>query len=405
LLDEAAAATLPGERGDRESFLVLDDAYGNIYDPSNYSAVTADLRYTGDHTSVYVYESTPAANLSQIDINSIGDRFDQSDHATDVAAFGGETDIDGNGRVMVLLSPVVNALTTWNNGSYIGGFFNPVDLDVWSSGNGISNHGEIFYAIVPDPTGEFSPVQHPVAETVAGIKSILVHEFQHMINMGQRHIVQGGPSTPQEWIWLNEGLSHLAENLAGYDAQNTARVKLYLHGDIDGGPSLTSLTQGPASLAERGASYLFCRYLLDRWPGVTLGLVGGPAAGPANVAEATGLAFEQIFKDWAAAIYLDDRDLDGEGGPDDLGPAYRFDSHNIRTDFPPTGGGILEPLVIPILSFSDPAFSGSVVPTGMDYLQFVVADGQSPPDGGVAHLRFTGEVSAEMGVMILRVSQ
>jgi hypothetical protein len=238
---------------------------------------------------------------------------------------------------------------------------------------------------------------------VAAIKPILIHEFQHMVNLGQRHIIQGDANTPEEWLWLNEGLSHLAENIGGYIVQNRARVKLYLHGEVDSGPSVTSLTQGPATLAERGAAYLFCRYLLDRWPEVTRNLVGGPAAGPDNVAQATGTAFSQIFKDWAAAIYLDDRDLDGDEVPELLGPAYRFTSHNIRIDFPPPGP-LSEPLTIPNLSFSDPVFSGGVVPTGMDYLRLHVQNGQLPP-GSVAALSIEGSAAAQMGVLAIRISR
>jgi len=397
----ALPATRGGGISARETFLCLNDPYASVSDPGAYTSVTANLRYTGQHTLIYVDVDTPEANLPQARIDEIGARFDDVDHDTDVMHFGAETDIDSNGKVMVLLSPVVNALSSTSDGSwYIGGFFNPADLDVWWSTPGISNHGEIFYAIVPDPTGQWSPIHHPVLATVAAIKSILAHEFQHMINMGQRHLIQGNLNTPQEELWLNEGLSHLAEGFCGYDDQNTARVKLYLHGD---GPSLTSLVQGPANLAERGASYLFCRYLEDRWNGTSLDLIGGPEAGPANVAQAiagAGLDFDQVFKDWAAAIYLDDRDLDGDGTPEDLGPAYRFTSHNLRTDFPPQGGS--ESLSIPTLHFHDPIMNGSLAPTGLDYLHIDVANGQSPPPGGTATLSFSGSDFAEMGVLVIR---
>ena len=39
-----------------------------------------------------------------------------------------------------------------------------------------------------------------------------VHEFQHMISFGQHVLARGGAS---ESLWLNEGLSHIAEELAG----------------------------------------------------------------------------------------------------------------------------------------------------------------------------------------------
>lgn len=387
--------------GDRENFVCLNTAFGSTTNPASYSTVSATLRYTGTHTLIYVDDDTPAGNLPQPNLNTLGNRFDQLDYATDVAAFGQPSDQDANGKVIILLSPVVNAMTTWNDGSYIGGFFNAIDLDIWTNIPGTSNHGEFFYAIVPDPDGAFSPVQHEIADTILSLQSIFAHEFQHMINTGQRYILQGSASSPDEQLWLNEGLSHLAENLCGYDAQNTARVKLYLHGGVHGE---ASLTQGPATLAERGAAYLFCRYLADRWPGSTFtrSLIGGPAAGPANVAQATGESFTQLFKDWVAALYLDDRDLDGDGTADDLGEAYRFTSHNIRTDFPYPGGPA-EPLSIPTLAADDPGWSSSLVPTGMEYLHVGVAAGQQPPPGGMLALELNG--TSDMGVLLIRVAR
>ncbi len=388
--------------GDQEPFFCLKTASGWTTDPASYAAITATLRYIGAHTLIYVDNATPAANLPAANLNALGNRFDQTDYGIDVAAFGQPSDEDENGKVIILLSPVVNAMTTWNDGSYIGGFFNSIDLDIWYNINGTSNHGEFFYAIVPDPSGQFSPVAHPIADTISSLQSIFAHEFQHMINTGQRYIIQGDLNSPGEELWLNEGLSHLGENLCGYDAQNTARVKLYLQGGVH---AATSLIQGPATLAERGAAYLFCRYLADRWPGVafTRSLIGGPAAGPANVAQATGASFNQLFKDWTAAIYLDDRDLDGDGQPDDLGAAYRFTSHNIRTDFPYPGGPA-EALSVPTLYAHAPSWSDALAPSAMDFLHVAVGPGQQPPAGGILALRVTGSASGGMGVLSIRVA-
>lgn len=41
-------------------------------------------------------------------------------------------------------------------------------------------------------------------------RSLLVHEFQHLINFHQHILVRGGTS---EATWLDEGLSHVAEDL------------------------------------------------------------------------------------------------------------------------------------------------------------------------------------------------
>lgn len=397
---ERAARSAEPALGDRQSFVCLNTAFGSTTNPASYSQVNATLRYTGTHTLIYVDDTAPNFAQWQSNLTALGNRFDQVDYGIDVGAFGSPSDVDANTKVVILLSPVVNNLTTSNDGSYIGGFFNAIDLDIWYNIAGTSNHGEFFYAIVPDPNDLYGGPPHSIEDTMSSLQSIFAHEFQHMINTGQRYIIQGDLNSPNEQLWLNEGLSHLAENLCGYETQNIARVKLYLHGQAHTG---TSLVQGPATLAERGAAYLFCRYLADRWPGnaFTRSLIGGPAAGPANVAQATWESFAQLFKDWVAALYLDDRDLDGDGHADDLGAAYRFTSHNIRTDFP-YAGGTVEPLSIPTLYAGNPAWSSSLVPTGMEYLHVGVAAGQQPPPGGLLQLELSG--TSDMGVLVVRVA-
>jgi len=389
----------PRERGaDRATFYVLSDIYGTTYE-----TVTASNRYEGAHTIIYVDDATPGANVPQAKIDELGNRFDQQDYVTDVGAFGAPSDIDANGKVLVLLTPVVNSLSDHPDvpaGAYIGGFFYSPDLDIFYGA--ASNHAEIFYGLVPDPTGEFSQVTHTVDGAFAALAPILAHEFQHMINAGQRHIIQGTPYTPEEELWLNEGLSHLAENLCGYDDQNEGRVKLFLHSRAT---RYTTLTLGGNALAERGAAYLFCRYLLDRFGAATAGdLIGGPESGAANVTQAVGEPFAQLFKDWAAAIYLDDRDLDGDGSADDLGPAYRFTSHNLRLDYP-YGAEPGEALAVLPVYFHDPAHGDVVHPTAVDYLRFEVESGHAAPPGGTVTLRFTGDTDADLGVLVVRVAR
>jgi hypothetical protein len=401
---------------DRESFLCLSNPVGNVYDAGSYTTVTATLKYTGNNVMLYVDDNTPVDNLPQDKINELGDRFDDHDHGIDVAAFGQETDIDGNDRVMVLLSPIVNAMSDHPSvpaGAYIGGFFNSADLNAFGEVPGTSNAGEIFYSLIPDPYAEFSQVTHPVESTVQEIKAVLAHEFQHMINHGRRHCSAADGGNGYSWeqgerLWLNEGLSHLAEDLCGYHDSNRGRVGLFLHGEATRLASLEYVEEGDGynesgnALSERGAAYLFCRYIEDRWPLVARDLIGGPASGADNVALATGQDFDQLFKDWAAAIYLDDRDLDGDGSPEDLGPIYRFTSHNIRVDFPPQGP-LDEPLSIETVYFDNPVYGKSLFASTVHYLHLAVHATEDPPPGGTITLDFSGPAAGEMGILLLRV--
>ena len=91
----------------------------------------------------------PAATR-QADLDNVGALFDDYLYPIDTTAFGRESDIDGNGVVIVLLTPRINALTRrlQPTGSVILGYFFGLDL-LPDEPN--SNDGEIFYGLVPDP--------------------------------------------------------------------------------------------------------------------------------------------------------------------------------------------------------------------------------------------------------------
>src|SRR5256714_1759776 len=121
---------------------------------------------------------------------------------------------DGNGVVIALMTPVVNALVTkaaCNTSGYIAGFFLPDDLDQ-SAPLSRSNHGEIFYSIVADPAGTLS-CAHTSAGVKTGTPGTFVHELQHMINFAQHVLINGGPRRQEGG--LDEGRSHDAVDRAG----------------------------------------------------------------------------------------------------------------------------------------------------------------------------------------------
>src|SRR3989454_7549090 len=134
------------------------------------------------------------------------------------------------------------------------------------------NNGEIFYSIVPDP----APTLKSCAHTVAGVKSLVpvtfIHEFQHMISYNH-HVLQGGKEA--EILWLNEALSHYAEELGGrsFLPGDTATYCTFVFGDVYNSaqyfqaPQTHFLvdTSGIGALANRGAYWLFLRYLIDQY--------------------------------------------------------------------------------------------------------------------------------------------
>jgi hypothetical protein len=293
---------------------------------SNYREVRGRLAYIGEHVLVYVdATSSTGVGFTDAQISSMGPLLDGPMHELATQNFGGETDVDGNGRVILLLTEAVNRLTPPPcPQGYIAGFFNPPDF--YPSERG-SNKGEIFYAAVPDP-GARVGCALSATQLVGSTAATFIHEFQHMISFGQHVLVRRGTS---EEIWANEGLSHLAEEIAGlwYETrypppeQRSNRANLFPDSAQFFSPPqlqnsyrwLSGLPRAAAtptaygatgSIEERGASWLFFRYLVAQFgPTLPARLVATRRTGRSNVSAETGVPFATLYGDFAAAIWAD----------------------------------------------------------------------------------------------------
>jgi len=275
----------------------------------------ATARYVGTHAAIYTDDTIPAGGgLSTTDLQALGVQFDQQLYAIDQGAFGAESDVDNNGVIVILLTPKVNALIGRPdcNDSFITGFFFGADITP-----GIRtqyNNGEVFYGMMPDPGGL---VSCPYTTTLVRrlIPVTFIHEFQHMISFNQHVLVRGGET---EVMWLNEALSHVAEELGGryYDSLgiDTTASRFYV-GNLynaykylsDPLASAVITETPPGELAERGAVWLLLRYAIDRaGPTLTRSLVATSLLGEANVAAATGVPFATLLGRWVLAVYASD---------------------------------------------------------------------------------------------------
>jgi hypothetical protein len=294
---------------------------------SEFKKVGARARAIGAHVAIYVDTLAPANGLDSADVDTLKQVFDTLLYPLDSAAFGPVSDIDANGVVIALMTPVVNALVTktaCNTSGYIAGFFFPPDLDL-SAPAFQTNRGEIFYSIVADPSGTLS-CAHSSADVKSGTPATFVHELQHMINFAQHILIQGGAVTEEGW--LDEGLSTYAEELAGrryLQLGDNATFSQYALNDVGdaytylsatgGSPLLIEFDQGTE--AERGASWLFTRYLVDQYGAALPGkLVQTTLAGAANVAAQTGHSFDTTVTRWALTNWVSD--LPGFAAPPEL---------------------------------------------------------------------------------------
>ena len=297
--------------------------------------VAATAQFVGAHAAIFVDDSVPAGGFTASDLAEVGNEFDTVLYPIDTDRFGAESDLDGNGVVIVLLTKQINALvpkpgcTT----AFITGYFYPGDLAPGFAAQ--YNDGEVFYGMVPDPGGVVS-----CAYSTSFVKRIIpvtfIHEFQHMISFNQHVLLRGGND---EVLWLNEAMSHLAEELGGlhYDSLNIDSTAsrfvlgdLYNAGLFLANPEAVTVVaeEGNGELEERGAGWLFVRYLLDRYgPAISRSLEQTAQTGGPNVQAATGTAFETLLGHWMLALYVSD--LPGFTAP----PELRYTSWDFRTTF------------------------------------------------------------------------
>ena len=284
--------------------------------------VTAEVQSVGDEVAIVADTAIADDAASQIDWSGLADEYDRSVLGVPEAYFGQATDIDDNGKVLVLFTPEVNKLTDRGSDVRIGGFFVPADLadsgDPGKDGSttdGIcpaGNEAEIVYLLAPDPTAEFSDSVSVEGALRTGIGAS-PGEFEHLINTGNRVIKQGGSFGQLETTWLDEGLSHIAEEVVGlkraglpvrgnldlkndfltdsvrveafnnFHLQNFLRLRRFLI-NPDSTRALASEDPGGAeSLEMRGFSYLFLRWLGDHY-------------GPSGSGDVDGSNEQQLFR-------------------------------------------------------------------------------------------------------------
>jgi hypothetical protein len=319
--ERVGAAAPPPVVGDQGTFDVCATTACRTF-----VSATATVRAVGDRVAVYVDNTAPAGGYTDADLVDVAALFDDHLYPIDIAAFGQESDIDANGVVIVLLTQRVNALSPDCNAteSVILGYFFGADLLPRGPNNPGSNEAEIFYGLVPDPDNPDCSVTEAFA--LSHLPSTFVHEFQHMISFNQHRLVRGAPA---EDTWLNEGLSHFAEELAGRQVPDSecpisgscANDFLAQGGLVNAFAYLESpedfflIEPGSSSgkLEERGANWLFVRWLVDHFAtdsvlgtDLTQRLVATNLVGAANVVAQTGVSFSTLVPEWQLTNYLDD---------------------------------------------------------------------------------------------------
>jgi len=146
-----------------------------------------------------------------------------------------------------------------------------------------------------DPT---PPLRDGLSPLPFQYEGTFAHEFQHLIHRDVDF---------DEYSWVNEGCSTLAEYVCGYGF-SPGHISEYLYWFWD-----TSLTIWEQYLSNYGVVFLWTFYMYEHYGGPELiwDLTHEQANGIEgwnNVLQAHGIKkdFDEIFQDWAIANYLDD---------------------------------------------------------------------------------------------------
>jgi hypothetical protein len=392
--------------------------------------------------AVDTLDGPPNTLFTQAVLDSITNEFDNVTYPTDSSYYNNPTDIDGNGHIVLLFSGQINKLTpSGSNGDFVGGFFFAGDFfpPTGTTPNSFcpeSNQAEIFYLLSPDPTGRFGNIR-TTSSVRQGTRGTIAHEFQHMINAGNRF--QNPAVSDFEATWLDEALAHFAEDAVGrvqgkfgdlqmlaysdllpcspcsqaddfnaFFFQNFARLTYWMiHPDQFSPMSKMADT----SLATRGAAWAIVRYAADNYSNgnprsLTRALAAGPDTGVKNFAAATKAPIDTLVKGWLVSMY-DGAHLNPPVAG--LNAKYQYRTYNFRSIMPPVARAVLGqsstsyPLLVQTIgSGSDNIASTNISGSGT-YYRLTVSSGAG--DKNVKILDASGNVASFPGehIYVLRV--
>ena len=339
---------------------------------SNPDTRNARVAAVSTNAIVAVDNENPTGGYTDAELAAVAATFDTLVYPLDTTAFGAPTNVGGQGKIILFYTRAVNALTPALASYTIGGFFFARDLYPKVARGGLaacagSNEAELFYLLVPDPNGTINGNKRTKDEVTLLNTTTIAHEFQHLINAGRRLYVTPGAVANEE-TWLDEGLSHIAEELLYWRVLGVGSRQNLALSDIGGSTARSDLFRNYASqnfsrfyqfltnpelnapyapndsLATRGAIWTFLRFAAGR-QGASgeapffRALVNSATRGVANLQGVLGTGtFADYLQDWAVSLIADD--FSAAQAPL-LDTRYRLVAWNFRSIYPGLrfGGG------------------------------------------------------------------
>jgi hypothetical protein len=327
---------------------------------TNFTSVRAAVKAVSQQAILVQDVAAPANGFTTSDYQAIGSEFDNLIYGTDTLWFGRPTDRNADGKIVVLYTPEVNKLTPQGSAGFTAGFFFGADVfrrqELQDAGINCpqTNEMEIFYLLSPDPTGTINSNVRTVATVRQNTRGTIAHELQHMISLGVRIFNPASKGT--EVFWLNEAMSHFAEEAVGRAIRGFGDFQQLSFADVDPNPQqqddynaffrqnlsrFTLWMQRPdtaspisaraaSQLAPRGAGWALLRYAIDRYSGgnaraLTRNLAAGPDTSIVNFRFHLGNPqFDDVISGWLVANFTDDL------GVTNLNSRYSYTSWNMR---------------------------------------------------------------------------
>jgi len=267
---------------------------GSFHDAANYQAVNATLAFTGLRCLLYVDDQDQPDRYPREVLEEVAKTFDEVVQPNAARLFGRHRDVDRNGKFTILFSHLLGDLAGGkvSIGGFVrgGDFYRDVDAPY-------SNQCDMLYL-----NSSLRPGPH--------LRTLVAHEYVHAVTFCEHVFGEYLPGEVglDEEGWLNEGVSHLAENMLGGGWSNLDyRVSTYLSA-----PHRYRLVVPDYYRAGlfrnhgcRGATYLFLRWCVDRYgQGVLKELTQSSLTGTDNVETACRERFETLFREWTTVLAL-----------------------------------------------------------------------------------------------------
>jgi len=177
--------------------------------PGDGAQVEAVVRYVGRTAAFLEDTGNPAGGFTRDEYRAFDDELTATTLPVLRQYFGDFADVDGNDRILVLVTKEVNARDN------LAGFVFAGDLVGLLAGSSCatSNRAEIFYGLAPDTAGVFGPVRTRQS-LVRQYPPLIAHELTHILQFTAMFTTPG--ASFRRTSWELEGGATLAEELVGY---------------------------------------------------------------------------------------------------------------------------------------------------------------------------------------------